>query len=398
MNMLRLRWLLPVALIVIVAAAFNELRPVGAVGATQSLPQPPSVPGTAQPVPWPSGAQGAIGAGDGVIAVSPGARPQPIASVAKVMMALAVLEAKPLQKGQDGPAVPVTADDVNEYQADKAATQSVVAVAAGEQLSELQALQALLIPSGNNIASLLARWAYGSVDAAVQHLNEKAAGLGLTHTRFADVSGFSPQTVSEPADLVRLGEIAMQDPVLSGIVGTGQVTLPVAGTSPNVNYALGQDGIIGVKTGNIPEGGAIYLFAASGALAGGRQVTLVGAVQGLSTLDLAFSAARTLLRAARASLVVEHVVSRNQTVGRYTLPWGGGTDIVATEDLDLLAWPGTVVRVQLRTAAVEPPVSPQTQVGRLHVTAGDGFYDVPVATTDQLYGPGRLARLTRITW
>jgi D-alanyl-D-alanine carboxypeptidase (penicillin-binding protein 5/6) len=396
--MFRLRWLLPVALIVVVAGAVNELRPVAAVAATQSLTEPPPVPGSPVPVPWPSGAQGAIGAGDGVIAVSPGARPQPIASVAKVMMALAVLEAKPLQKGQDGPLITLTTDDVSEYTADKAANQSVVAVAAGEQLSELQALQALLIPSGNNIATVLARWAYGSVDAAVQHLNDRAAGFGLSHTRFADVSGFSPQTVSVPADLVRIGEMAMEDPVLAAIVGTGQVTLPVAGTWPNVNYALGQDGIIGVKTGNIPEGGAIYVFAASGPLASGRQVTLVGAVQGLSTLDLAFSSARALLRAARASLVVEHVVSRNQTVGRYVLPWGGGTDIVATEDLDLLTWPGTVVRTQLRTAAVEPPVSPQAVVGRLHVTAGDGFYDVPVATTDQMYGPGRLARLTRLTW
>jgi D-alanyl-D-alanine carboxypeptidase (penicillin-binding protein 5/6) len=52
--------------------------------------------------------------------------------------------------------IPVSADDVATYQSEKSQGQSVLPVAAGEQLSEYQALEALLVPSGNNIADLLA--------------------------------------------------------------------------------------------------------------------------------------------------------------------------------------------------------------------------------------------------
>jgi D-alanyl-D-alanine carboxypeptidase (penicillin-binding protein 5/6) len=42
----------------------------------------------------------------------------------------------------------------------------------GEELSEYQALQALLLPSANNIAETLARWAFGSIDAYNAYANQ----------------------------------------------------------------------------------------------------------------------------------------------------------------------------------------------------------------------------------
>jgi serine-type D-Ala-D-Ala carboxypeptidase (penicillin-binding protein 5/6) len=391
--------MLGVLALIAVALTVNELRPVGPVPAVQTTGSSAGARGDAAPVPWPSSGQAAIGGRDGgALAVSPNARPQPIASVAKVMTALVVLDQKPLAADADGPAIPIGPDDVNEYQQEKAGGESVLAVQAGEQLTERQALQGLLIPSGNNVAAMLARWASGSVDEHVRRMNAKARAMGLRRTTFADVSGLSEKTVSVPADLVRLGQAALGQTVLADIVQQAQVTLPVAGTVYNVNYVLGQEGIFGIKTGNIAAGGAIYLFAATEQLTSGTKATLVGAVQGLSTLDGAFDAAKTLLRGARASLQTLHVASKDETVGRYALPWGGGSDVVAAEDLDILVLPGTVVRRALRAEPVAPPVSPRTAVGSLRVTAGDAVFDLPVVNADQLYEPGRLARLTRVTW
>ena len=396
----RLLWLgFGAFFLVAVVLAVNEFRPVGPVPALQTIGPSTGAPGAAVAVPWPASAQGAIGGeDDGAVASSPGAQPKPIASVAKVMTALVVLDEKPLKQGEQGPAVPVSAEDVTEYQQEAANKESVVAVQAGEALSEYQALQGLLIPSGNNLATLLARWASGAVDAHVQRMNAKAKALGLGHTTFSDVSGLSEKTVSVPADLVRMGQEALKNPVLADIVEQEQAVLPVAGTVPNVNYALGQSGIFGIKTGNIAAGGAVYLFAGNVQLTSGAKIYVVGAVQGLPTLDGAFAAAKTLLQAARTSLQTLHVVAKDQTVGRYQLPWGGGSDVVATQDLDVLVWAGTVVRMALRADPVSPPVSPRTTVGSLHVTAGDATFDLPVANTDQLYAPGRAARLTRVTW
>jgi D-alanyl-D-alanine carboxypeptidase (penicillin-binding protein 5/6) len=398
-KILRPRWLGLVVLVLAVLLTVNYLRPVAAAAATLTVAASSQSEGSSPTLPWPDQGQGAIGAeGAGVIAASPSASPQPIASVAKVMTALVALDEKPLKEGEQGPVIPITADDVTGFQQEKANGESVVQVQAGEQLTEYQALQGLLIPSGNNVAALLGRWASGSLDAHVQRMNARAKALGLSHTTFTDVSGLSEKTVSVPADLVRLGQEALKNPVIASVVQQEQAVLPIAGTLPNVNYALGQEGIFGIKTGNITAGGAIYLFAGNVQLSTGTKIYLVGAVQGLSTLDGAFNAAKTLLRAARTSLQALHVVSKNQSVGRYDLPWGGGSDLVATQDLDVLVWAGTVVRTALRADAATPPVSPRTTLGSLHVTAGDAVFDLPVANADQLNPPGRLARLTRVTW
>lgn len=71
-----------------------------------------------------------------------------------MMTAYVILRDHPLAAISSGPAITVTATAVGTYQKDLASGDSVVAVQAGEQMSERQALGALLIPSGDNIATL----------------------------------------------------------------------------------------------------------------------------------------------------------------------------------------------------------------------------------------------------
>src|SRR6202022_5172618 len=108
-----------------------------------------------------------------------------------------------------------TEQDVATYLADLGDGQSVVPVKAGEQLTEFEVLEALLIPSGNNIAETLARWDAGSVAAFVAKMNERAAALHLRHTTFADPAGVSTQTVSTPTDLLVIGMEAVTLAVLA---------------------------------------------------------------------------------------------------------------------------------------------------------------------------------------
>lgn len=58
----------------------------------------------------------------------------------------------------DGPVVTLDSDDVADTERRRSQQESVVSVEDGEELTELQALQALLLPSANNIAAVLARW------------------------------------------------------------------------------------------------------------------------------------------------------------------------------------------------------------------------------------------------
>jgi len=397
---LGMRRRIAVGLVLLVAAALgiNYLRPIPEVTASSSLPAQKTTPGTPPLLPWPSAGSAAVGvSGLGKLADSGNEAPLPAASVAKVMTAVVVMNDKPFPLGQTGGSITITDLDVQAYQNDRAQGQSVVAVQAGEVLSEYQAVQALLIPSGNNIAEALARWDAGSVPAFVDRMNQRARSLGLSRTSFADPAGFSAQTVSTPTDLLSLGMAAMTDPVLAQIVREPQAKLPVAGVVYNVDGALGQDGINGIKTGSGLAQGANFLFAAE-ILIGGHPVTIFGCVMGQPTLQKAFDIARALIRAMQPALSVRTELLRHQTVGSYDTPWGWHSDVLSVSDLALVEWPGMVLRetMQARTLNVDKPLDAGTSAGSLHVVLGDYDLDVALVTATVMYPPGRFWRLTRL--
>ena len=395
----RLRWFgLAAAVLFVGVSAWDYLQPISAVTATSTLPPQYAVPGTAPTVPWPDVGSAAIGASSvGLIATSGDVAPIPTASLAKVMTALVVLADKPMALGDTGPTAVMTNQDVAVYRADLADQQSVVAVAAGEQLNEFQALEGLLVGSGNNLADTLARWDAGSVSAFVTKMNAQAALLHLTDTTFADPAGVSLKTVSTPSDLVRLGIAGMQQEVLAQIVNLPQANLPVAGTVYNVNSALGANGIIGIKTGFGLNLGANFLFAAAVTI-DGQPVTLFGCLMGQPTLDATFNGARALIELMKSSLHVRLLVARNGGVGAYVAGWGSRTDIVATSSVSLVEWPGMQVREQLDAPAVmvDTLVPSGEPAGHLRVSLGDQQLNVPLVTASRLEPPGFAWRLWRI--
>jgi serine-type D-Ala-D-Ala carboxypeptidase (penicillin-binding protein 5/6) len=229
---------------------------------------------------WPADGQAAfIQEGQSRIHAGPNQHPAPIASVAKVMTAFLVLRDHPLRPGEDGPTITLTAADVADTYRRSVQQESVVPIAAGERLTERQALEALLIPSANNIAAVLARWDVGSADRFVAQMNATARSLGMTHTRYTDPSGYDDGTVSTAADQVRIVGRAMRVPVFASIVATPSATLPVAGTVHNTNILLGYDGFVGVKTGSTAAAGGCFAFRAIRRI-GGKRTTITGVVLG----------------------------------------------------------------------------------------------------------------------
>jgi D-alanyl-D-alanine carboxypeptidase (penicillin-binding protein 5/6) len=228
---------------------------------------------------WPADGQAAIHVGQAQVQAGPNQHTAAIASVAKVMTAYLVLRDHPLRPGEDGPTIMLTDADVADTDRRRDGEESVVSIAAGEQLTELQALQALLLPSANNIAAVLARWDAGSADRFVAQMNATARSLGMTHTRYTDPSGYDDATVSTAADQVRIVDRAMRVPMFASIVGTPSATLPVAGTVHNTNTLLGYDGFVGVKTGSDAAAGGCFAFRAVRWI-DGKRTTITGVVLG----------------------------------------------------------------------------------------------------------------------
>jgi D-alanyl-D-alanine carboxypeptidase (penicillin-binding protein 5/6) len=228
-------------------------------------------------VTWPVQGQAALVLGNEPAAASPGQLPVPIASVAKVMTAYLVLKRYPLSGAQDGFTITVTEADVQDEAQDTAENQSGVAVAAGEQLTERQLLEALLVPSGNNIARLLATAVGGSDAGFVAEMNAEARALGMDQTTYTDPSGWDEGTVSTAADQLRVFRQAMHFPVFREIVSMPIVTLPVAGTVANFNPLVNSG--YGGKTGSDSAAGGCLAFFTH-VTVGRRPATAIGVVLG----------------------------------------------------------------------------------------------------------------------
>jgi D-alanyl-D-alanine carboxypeptidase (penicillin-binding protein 5/6) len=261
------------------------------------------------PVRWPQHGQAALVLGKSRVAPSPREQPAPIASLAKVMTAYLTLTRYPLSGAQDGVTITVSAAQAQAVAQDARQGQSVVAVAAGEQLTERQLLEALLIPSGNNIAQMLAAQVAGSQTRFIAEMNAQARAFGTDHTIYTDPSGFDPGTVSTAADQLRVFEQAMRFSVFRQIVSMPSVTLPIAGTLANTNPLIAQ-GYAG-KTGSDSAAGGCLAFFTHPTI-GGRRVTAVGVVlgqgQGNNTPELLTAAGQA------AEQLVDSVAVRHRAV------------------------------------------------------------------------------------
>ena len=331
-NGQRKRWkrskkiLVGLAVIIIIGALVNYFRPVPSITGVKTLKTKTS---TVTPLQWPNigSAEAAIGAaGYGLLATDGSQTERPTASTAKMVTALLVLKKYPLQIGQTtAPIITLGPNDVAIYKAYLAEDGSVVAVTAGEQISEYQALQALLLPSANNMADSLAIWAYGSLAQYTAAANSYLASIGLTNmTIGADASGFLPSTTASAADLTLLGLDALQNPVIAQIVAEKQTIIPVAGTVYNVNQLLGTDGIVGIKTGNSDQDAGVYVFAASdevNKVSPRHDVLIVGTVEGASSLANSFTLGEQLINFAEATFNESIVATVNQEIGYYRVPW-----------------------------------------------------------------------------
>ena len=228
---------------------------------------------------WPLSGQGAYVLGNGRPVVSPHEHPVPIASVAKVMTAYLVLKHYPLHAADSGRRFVIGQRDVVDTETRRRDGQSVVDVRAGEQLSERDALMAILLPSANNVSLLVARQVSGSVASFVAEMNRTAHALGMSHTTYTDPSGYDDGTVSTALDQLRLAQVVAKDQTLAGMMATRTYWLPVAGEVNNTNALLGQDGFVGMKTGSDKAAGGCLMFRAVWPTASGSR-SLIGVVLG----------------------------------------------------------------------------------------------------------------------
>ena len=308
------------------------------------------VPGSLRPLSWPREGQATVEVeGVGSFGTAGASTPVPIASVAKMMTAYLTLREYPLAVGREGFTMTVTAAEVGEERQRVDLDQSILPVKAGERISERQALEALLLPSANNMAAMLAVHDAGGIAAFVARMNATAKALDMKSTTYTDPSGFQRSTVSTAGDQLKLAAVAMREPTFAAIVDESSAALPVAGRVANYNSLVGEDGYVGVKTGSDAAAGGCLVFAKQVAI-DGRTVTVLGVVLGQhegSPIDAALASARALGDTAAATLRTQVLIPAGTSVLSASSTGARRTTVVTSRALRGIGWPGLTLPVQV---------------------------------------------------
>lgn len=135
----------------------------------------------------------------------------------------------------------------------------------GQQINFENLLYALLLPSANDTAFVIAQ-NYPSEEQFIRKMNQNAVKFNLYNTHYEDPAGLLDDLdYTTPLDLARLTSLAMENETFAKVVSTKEKT--VTDTDGNLypvkslNKLLGTNGIIGVKTGYTEGAGQVLVTA-----------------------------------------------------------------------------------------------------------------------------------------
>ncbi|SCK40848.1 D-alanyl-D-alanine carboxypeptidase [Streptomyces sp. ScaeMP-e48] len=397
-------WTPLVLLLLIVFAIVQVMRPLPEPVLELTAKPTYTFEGGGTKLSWPGQGQSAVMV-DGVGSLgSEGAqKPAPIASVAKVMTAYVILQEHPLKGDEEGETI--TADQKAEDES-KNADESTAPLTKGQQLTQRQMLQLLMIPSGNNAARLLARWDAGSEDKFIDKMNDAAKDLGMTDSTYTDPSGLKKTTVSTATDQLKLAQAVMRNDVFRKIVDMPEIEIKgIDGKIYNNNTLLLEPGVSGIKTGSSTPAGGNLLWSAN-TVVDGKTLWIYGAVMGqqagtgrvYDSLTLSLTNSLKLIKGAQEAPTSTTVVKKGDVVGYVDNGFGAQTPVIATKNLKAVGWAGLEVELKVTDSGkgIAHAAKAGSEVGMVTVGTGTGKVTAPVVLQDDLTEPAFADKLTRI--
>ena len=321
---------------------------------------------------FPNYGESAIGINTRVLISNGSSKMIPMASTAKLVTALMVLKKYPLNINQQGPMITVTTQDLNIYNNYLSEQGSVVKVVPGESLSEYQMLEAMLLPSADNIADSLAIWAYGSLanysTLANQYLEDnQISGVHIG----VDASGYDPSSVANASGLILLGQKAYSNPVIAQIVALKVVpNFPVVGEIKNINFLLGQYGIEGIKTGNNNQDGGIFI-SESNQIINNTPEKFYTSIMNSATLWYALNDSLNLVKSIQSNFsnVNQSLrLSNSKVVGYYYQPWNNQKDYIEINQIvPFMVWNSSRTTLNINLSNVTLKSLKNQKVGSITV-------------------------------
>ncbi|HSA83536.1 MAG TPA: serine hydrolase [Patescibacteria group bacterium] len=142
---------------------------------------------------------------------------------------------------------------------------SVLQLQVGDQFYFQDLLYAMLLPSANDAALVIADNYPGGREAFVAKMNEKAQSWHLNNTHFSDPTGLEDDgDYTTVTDLARLASMAIDNKTFAAVTSTKEkIITNVSGTRQyqiqNLNKLLGTNGVTGIKTGTTEGAGEVLV-------------------------------------------------------------------------------------------------------------------------------------------
>ncbi|MFZ3498280.1 D-alanyl-D-alanine carboxypeptidase family protein [Streptomyces sp. 5.8] len=387
-------------LLAVILAVVQLVRPLPAPTLKVTANTSYTFEGGAPNLPWPKEGQAYMAAaGLGTVGSFGEQKPVAIGSVAKAMTAYVILKDFPMKKGEEGEMIPVDKQAVEDGKKETEGESTVNNLREGGKISQKDALSAIMIPSANNVARLLARWD-GGQEAFVRKMNDTAKELGMTNTTYTDPSGLDATTVSTAEDQVKLGLKIVEMPELIAITRQPSWTDASGKKWRNYNDLVPYNGSLGIKTGSTTKAGGNLLFAAHKEV-GKTDQLIVGAVlgqHGVPILGTAIEASKDVMIATQKMLKSVRVIKKGAVVGYVDDGLGTRVPVVATADVEAVGWPTLTISTKLADGAGQLPQTAKagSEIGMLTVGEGASQVKVPVALQSDLTAPGIGKKLTRV--
>ena len=341
------------------------------------------------------------------------------ASITKVMTALLALEA--VDQGQISLDQMVTL--TSDLYQDIGEGGSSADLRVGEQLSVLDLLYCVLLPSANEACNALAQVVSGSIDAFVEQMNQRAQELGMEGTHYTNTHGYhNDDHYTTAYDIYLMCQAAMEHETFRAITSSRSHDLPAtefheARTIYDTNALISswQYGsrylyqyATGIKTGSTPEAG--YCLASSASKDG---VDLVAVVLGAenpkredgSTNRLQFSESSRLLDWGFNSFSTRKLLDSTYFAGTIPVTLSRETDrigVQATGELEAIL-PNDLDPADFQLTPVydadslEAPVTKGQVVGHVTVSNGDTVYgQLDLVAVDSVERSELLYRLAQI--
>lgn len=325
------------------------------------------------------------------------------ASLTKVMVALLVFEA--IDEGKIALTDSVTAtESAFEGLSSDGSTANIVP---GETMTVEQLLNCMLIVSANEACNILGETLYGSVDAFVARMNERAAELGCEHTHFANATGLhNSQHYTTAWDLYLITREALKHDKFMEICNSKSYTVPATNMTDkprelhSTNFLISNwraRGYVyrdaqGIKTGSTPEAGYCLI---SSALRGSRHMisVVLGAERvtledGVTIQTRSFSETSRMFDWGFDNFVLRDILSSSDLVQEVPVALSSEASYVSTHAAKDIACllpdnvePDMLERtVTLTNDTVDAPVSAGDVLGKLTLSYNGKVY----AETDLL--------------